>query len=74
MPTSHVSTDSSPSSVLLIQLPVDGLGKAAADDPRIWNSATTWRLGGNSWLLGLPGPVLAIAAMWGVNQQMEEPG
>lgn len=58
----------------LIQLPADGLGKAAEDGPSI--RATAMHVGNpddvviESWLL--PGPTLTIAVTKGMNQTMED--
>lgn len=58
--------------LLLIQLPANAPRKEREGDPSPW--ATVSHMGDTAGTPGSrlqPGPTLAVAAIWGVNQQMK---
>nr|XP_051711027.1 zinc finger protein 717 isoform X1 [Oryctolagus cuniculus] len=74
MPASHIrDLVQVPDSPLLIQLPTNAHGNTADDGPINWVPATHVEdpdAVPGSWLQ--PDPALAVAGIWGVNQQMED--
>lgn len=67
-----MTSDTSPDFSVPVQLSNNASGKAVDDGPSAWISAIlVGYLDGVSGFWLQPGPVLAIAYIWEINQQME---
>lgn len=69
---SHMGTSSCPTALIAIQLPTCGLGKQQRITKTLWpcTHMTEWEENSGSWFWIVS--ALAVAAIWGMKQWMEE--